>query len=127
MQALLSKVLQTSRMELYEEKNLREKEQQKEEYERKRHARLAEVQKLEANQTRLKEEYDRRQLQYRKSNQQEGAMQKKVIGRILSKQYLKHLKPNTYKLLTAEGFFRDPLQNDLYSHFSPWLYQEIIN
>jgi hypothetical protein len=86
-------------MELYEEQNLREKEKEKEEYEQKRHARLAEAQKLEANETRLKEEYDRRQLQYRKSNEQEGAMHKKVIGRILSKQYLKHLKGNTYKIL----------------------------
>ena len=88
---------------------------------------MAEAQKLEANETRLKEEYDRRQLQYRKSNEQEGAIHKKVIGRILSKQYLKHLKGNTYKILENEGFFRNPLESDLFSRFSPWLYQEIIN
>ena len=76
---------------------------------RKRHARLAEAQKLEANENRLREEYDRRQLQYRKANEQECAAQKKVIGRILSKQYMKHLKNNTYKILDSEGFFRAPL------------------
>jgi hypothetical protein len=82
---------------------------------------------LEANETRQKEEYDRRQLQYRKSNEQECAAQKKVIGRILSKQYLKHLKDNTYKILDTEGFFRSPLETDLFATFTPWLYQEIIN
>jgi hypothetical protein len=62
-------------------------------------------------------------LQYRKSNEQECAAQKKIIGRILSKQYLKNLKPNTYKILDSEGFFRQPLETDLYSRFTPWLYQ----
>lgn len=100
-QALLSKIVETSRMELYEEQQLKEKEKEKDEYERKRHARLAEAQKLEANETRLKEEFDRRQLQYRKANEQECSTQKKVIGRILSKQYLKHLKNNTYKILDS--------------------------
>ena len=49
MQALFSKITETSRMELFEEKQLREKEKEKDEYERRRHARLAEAQKLEAN------------------------------------------------------------------------------
>jgi hypothetical protein len=62
---------------------------------------LAEAQKLEANETRLKEEYERRQLQYRKSSEQESAAHKKVIGRILSKQFLKHLKDNTYKIIES--------------------------
>ena len=93
-------------MELYEQKQLREKEKEKDEYERRRHAHLAEVQKLEANDVRLKEQYDRRHLQYRKVSEQETAAQKKVIGRILSKQYLGYLKENTYKLLNFEGFFR---------------------
>ena len=60
---------------------------------------------------RLREEYDRRQLQYRKANEQECAAQKKVIGRILSKQYMKHLKNNTYKILDSEGFFKGSLEN----------------
>ncbi len=47
----------------------------------------------------MKDENERRQLQYRKSNEQECAAQKKVIGRVLSKQYLKHIKPNTYMIL----------------------------
>jgi hypothetical protein len=62
-------------------------------------------------------------LQYRKANEQECATQKKVIGRILSKQYLKHLKANTEKILDSEGFFREPLETELYAEFSPWLYQ----
>lgn len=41
-------------MELFEEQQLKEKNQEKEEYEKRRHARLAEAQKLEANETRLK-------------------------------------------------------------------------
>jgi hypothetical protein len=71
----------------------------------------------------LKDENERRQLQYRKSNEQECATQKKVIGRILSKQYLKHIKPNTYMILEEEGFFRQPLETDLLLRFTPWLYQ----
>jgi radial spoke head protein 3 len=39
--ALLSKIIETSRMELYEEKNLQEKEKEKIEYEQRRHTRLA--------------------------------------------------------------------------------------
>ena len=36
------------------------------EYEKKRHAKLVEAQKLEANEIRLKEENERRELQYKK-------------------------------------------------------------
>ena len=46
MQALLSKILETSRMELHEEQRLTAKEGEKEDFERRRHARLAEAQKL---------------------------------------------------------------------------------
>ena len=86
-------------MELNEEADLRDKEKEKKEYEERRHSKLALAQKLESNETRLKEEYDRRQLQYRKSNEQEGYAQKKIISRILSKQYLRNLKPNTALIL----------------------------
>lgn len=51
--------------------------------------------------------------------------QKKVISRILSKQYMKHLQENTESLLDYEGFFRHPLELDIYQEFLPWLYQEI--
>lgn len=105
-EALLSKVLECSRMELYEEENLRQKEKEKTDEEKRRHSRLAEAQMLEAKETRLREETERRQLQYRKANEQESAAHKKVIGRILSKQFLKNLKPNTYRILEVEGFFR---------------------
>ena len=98
-EALLNKVIETSRMELYEEKELAEKEVEKKNYERQRHARLAEAQKLEANETRLKEEYERRQLQYKTSGEQEKYAQKKVISRILSKQYLRSLRQNTNLVL----------------------------
>ena len=60
---------------------------------------MAEAQKLEANEERLKEEYERRQLQYRKSKEQENASEKKVIGRIISKHCLKNLKENTEMML----------------------------
>jgi radial spoke head protein 3 len=39
--ALLSKIIETSMMEIYEEKNLQEKEKEKIEYEQRRHTRLA--------------------------------------------------------------------------------------
>jgi hypothetical protein len=38
---LLSKIIETSRMEIYEERQLQLKEKEKEEYEQRRHARLA--------------------------------------------------------------------------------------
>lgn len=45
----MSKVLETSRMELHEEGEMREKEREKIEYEKRRHTLLAEAQKLESN------------------------------------------------------------------------------
>lgn len=75
---------------------------------------------------RLKEEYDRRALQYRKASEQEAAAQRKVIGRVLAKQYLSHLHDNTYRMLDFEGFFRQPLETQLYASFAPWLYNEIL-
>ena len=113
-------------MELYEQQELAEKQAEKKNYERKRHARLAEAQKLEANETRLKEQYERRQLQYKTSGEQEKFAQKKVISRILSKQYLKSVRSNTYLVLEEEGFFRQPLQTDLYEDYTPWIYKEIL-
>lgn len=48
-----------------------------------------------------------------------------MIGRILSKQLLKHIKKNTYSTLDQQGFFHQPLEADLYDNYLPWLYQEI--
>ena len=66
-------------------------------------------------------------MQYRKATEQECFAQKKVIGRIISKHYLKNIKENTDLVLEHEGFFRHPLEIDLYEKFVPWLYDEIAN
>ena len=53
--------------------------------------------------------------------------EKKVIGRIISKHYLKNLKENTEVVLEHEGFFRHPLEFNLFERFVPWAYREIEN
>lgn len=113
-------------MELHEEATLREREAEKQDFERRRRARLADAQKLEANEARLKEEYDRRQLQYRRAAEADAAAHRKLVARVLSKQFLRPLRANTAALLTAEGFFRHPLEQTLYADFAPWLYGEVV-
>ena len=65
-------------------------------------------------------------MQYKKSNDQEAFAQKKLISRILSKQYLKNLKQNTNLVLEQQGFFREPLETELFEVYTPWLYEQIL-
>ena len=51
--------------------------------------------------------------------------EKKLVGRVLSKQYLQNLHRNTNAILEEQGFFREPLEFDLYDNLLPWLYQEV--
>ncbi len=46
----------------------------------------------------------------------------KLIGRILAKEYLKFLRPNTLRLLISQGLFTQPFSHDLYVHVVPWMY-----
>lgn len=90
-----------------------------------RNASLAETQKLESNQSRSQEELERRQLQFKKIRDQNVYTQKKLVGRVLSKQYLRNLHRNTNAILEEQGFFREPLEFDLYNNLLPWIYQEV--
>lgn len=47
---------------------------------------------------------------------------KKLIGRILAKDFLKELRPNTMRLLKDEGLFNTHFMNDLYTSCIPWIY-----
>jgi len=46
----------------------------------------------------------------------------KLIGRILSKEYLKYLKPKAMKLMKDQGFFDDAFSSELHSKVVPWIY-----
>ena len=125
LETLLAKVLDGGRMELFEEEELQLALGKKRDFELRRNAQLAQVQKLEDNERRLQEEKERRGLQYQSQQQQREFAERKLMGRVLSKQLLQHLRNNSHAMLTQQGFFQQPLLSDLHDNFLPWLYQQI--
>eukprot|EP01022_Parablepharisma_sp_SALTPOND_P018757 TRINITY_DN310_c0_g4_i1.p2 TRINITY_DN310_c0_g4~~TRINITY_DN310_c0_g4_i1.p2 ORF type:complete len:682 (-),score=92.23 TRINITY_DN310_c0_g4_i1:14221-16266(-) len=72
----------------------------------------------------LSNKQERRKVQKRNIKEGQYKAHQKLISRILSKEYLKQLKPKTLRALRDEGLFSSTFLADYYSHTVPWMYKE---
>ena len=140
LQVLLGKTLEHSRMEVLEEEELRVMKQQQEHYAKLKREELAEIQRLEEKEKGLLEEIvikkrikrgffinflkffkERKKFENRKILEQKINSHKKVISRVLSKNFLKTIKPKAFERLEDLGVFRKPFETSFYKDFVPFL------
>jgi len=93
-------------MEVLEEEEHRTMREEQERYDELRYAELVEAQRLEAFETRQQEETERRTRQHRLKTDQGVQGHKKIVSRLLAKEYLKQIKPETYDIMSDQGVFR---------------------
>jgi hypothetical protein len=127
LQVLMGKTLEQSRMEVLEEEELRTMKQQQKKYDELRSAEISEAQRLEAEEKRQLEENERRKIQYRIKKEQAVTSHKKLISRLMAKEYLKNIKDKVFGKLEDQGVFRDTLEQDLYNIYLPWTFHELVD
>jgi Radial spoke protein 3 len=77
---------------------------------------------MEGARRRRTDETERRNLQSRTLKTQRTLADKKVVCRVVAKEFLMLFKRNTLKILTDQGLLRRPSSFSLDTHFIPELY-----
>ena len=85
-------------------------------------AELMETQRLEGARDRRNDEMDRRNLQMRTAKSQLQSLEKKIVARQFSKNFLSLFKKDTLKVMVDEGTLRKPVDYSIGSSFVPGLY-----
>ena len=62
--------------------------------------------------------------QYRKEKDKKIKIHRRVFSRVIAKQFLRDLKPNTMKFIEGNGFFRNALDYRLSSELLPGMYYD---
>mmetsp|Transcript_28687 Transcript_28687/g.28347 ORF Transcript_28687/g.28347 Transcript_28687/m.28347 type:complete len:621 (+) Transcript_28687:132-1994(+) len=121
LEVLIGKSLEQGRMEVLEEEELEAMRKHQREFEQKRNAKLIEVQRLEAEELRRRDEAERRKVQARTRKEQLQFAHKKYLARILAKKYLNRLGNNAVTYLSDAGIFSDPREVAFHDQLIPWL------
>lgn len=126
LEVLCGRVLEQSRMEVLEEEELRIMKQQQKAFEMHKTAELAEVQRLEMHERRLKEEKERRETQYKAVKEMGVFSHKRLISRLLGKNFTKKLTDSAMRRLMDQGYFRDRFTIELEANFTGKISQSIL-
>ncbi len=124
---LVGKTLEQSMLEVLEEEEQRELMLHQLEFEQKRNAEIAEIQRLEAEEKRKYEEKERLKEQERKRLIKEKEIRDKQASRELAKLFIKNLEVKTFATLEREGYFYDVVEREVTESFMPWLMEEVNN
>ncbi|KAM4600364.1 radial spoke head protein 3 homolog [Polymixia lowei] len=127
LEVLVGKIVEQSLLEVMEEEELACLRAQQRAFEELRNAELAEVQRLEEQERRHREEKERRIAQQREVLEKERETAEKVAARAFAQRYLADLLPSVYTSLRDHGYFYDPVEKDIETHFFPWLMAEVNN
>ena len=122
---LCGKTLEIARMEVLQEEELAEMKRQQESFAKMRSNDDEEIQKMEeAEQKRLEAHMAKKSLE-RSRREAKKIAQKKVVSRVLSKQFTKDMRVNAFTFLRDVGMFRDRFNQDvLEADVMPWLVQQ---
>jgi hypothetical protein len=84
-----------------------------------------ETQRLEEARTRKNDELDRRNLQTRTAKNNIIGVERKIIARLFSKDFLKSFKRDTLQILVDIGTLRRPVNLSMGMTYVPQLYNQI--
>mmetsp|Transcript_41326 Transcript_41326/g.54332 ORF Transcript_41326/g.54332 Transcript_41326/m.54332 type:complete len:220 (-) Transcript_41326:1520-2179(-) len=122
---LCGKTLEVARMEVLQEEELAEMKRQQESFAKMRSNDDEEIHKMEdAEQKRLESHIAKKSLE-RSRREAKKIAHKKVVSRVLSKQFAKDMRMNAFTFLRDVGMFRDRFNQDvLEADVMPWLMQQ---
>ncbi|XP_010705573.1 radial spoke head protein 3 homolog [Meleagris gallopavo] len=125
LEVLIGKTVEQALLEVMEEEELAELWAHQRAYAELRNAELAEVQRLEEQDRRYREEKERcKQLQMQMLQKEKETMEK-IAAQAFAKRYLADLIPSVFNNLHESGFFYDPIERDIETEFLPWLMTEV--
>uniref|UniRef100_A0A8C2T842 Radial spoke head 3 n=1 Tax=Coturnix japonica TaxID=93934 RepID=A0A8C2T842_COTJA len=125
LEVLIGKTIEQALLEVMEEEELANLRAHQEAYAELRNAELAEVQRLEEQDRRYREEKERcKQLQMQMLQKEKETMEK-IAAQTFAKRYLIDLIPSVFNSLHENGFFYDPIERDVEREFLPWLMTEV--
>ncbi|CAB1445125.1 unnamed protein product [Pleuronectes platessa] len=125
LEVLVGKTIEQSLLEVMEEEELACLMAQQRAFHELRNIHLAEVQHLQEKERRHSEEKERRIAQQKEVLKKERETAEKIAARAYTKQYLADLLPAAFTSLRTHGFFNDPVETDIETHFLPWLMDEV--
>ncbi|XP_031467258.1 radial spoke head protein 3 homolog [Phasianus colchicus] len=125
LEVLIGKTIEQALLEVMEEEELARLWAHQRAYAELRNAELAEVQRLEEQDRRYREEKERcKQLQMQMLQKEKETMEK-IAAQAFAKRYLADLIPSVFNNLHESGFFYDPIERDIETEFLPWLMTEV--
>ncbi|XP_052535474.1 radial spoke head protein 3 homolog [Tympanuchus pallidicinctus] len=125
LEVLIGKTIEQALLEVMEEEELAKLWAHQRAYAELRNAELAEVQRLEEQDRRYREEKERcKQLQMQMLQKEKETMEK-IAAQHFAKRYLADLIPSVFNNLHESGFFYDPIERDIETEFLPWLMTEV--
>lgn len=125
LEVLVGKTIEQALLEVMEEEELAKLLAHQRAYAELRNAELAEVQRLEEQDRRYREEKERCKQQQMEMLQKEKETMEKIAAQAFAKRYLTDLIPSVFNNLHESGFFYDPIERDIETEFLPWLMTEV--
>ncbi|POI26988.1 hypothetical protein CIB84_009262 [Bambusicola thoracicus] len=117
LEVLIGKTIEQALLEVMEEEELAKLLAHQRAYAELRNAELAEVQRLEEQDRRYREEKERCKQQQMQMLQKEKETMEKIAAQAIAKRYLADLIPSVFNNLHESGFFYDPIERGLYFIF----------
>ncbi|XP_034435361.1 radial spoke head protein 3 homolog B-like [Hippoglossus hippoglossus] len=124
-EVLVGKTIEQSLLEVMEEEELACLMAQQRAFHELRNIHLADVQRLQEKERRHSEEKERRIAQQKEVLRKEKETAEKIAARAYTKQHLADLVPTAFTSLRSKGYFDDPVETDIETHFLPWLMDEV--
>ncbi|CAD8110319.1 unnamed protein product [Paramecium sonneborni] len=125
LQVLVLKTLDLSRMEVLQEEELREMKEKQEHFQKLKQMEMAEQDRLEKKEQQLYNDNIKLKQQFHNQKQRDIKTHEKLISRASAKKYLSKCVDLALQKLKLSGYFRDPIEIQLVSHYLPWIYEDV--
>jgi len=122
---LCGKTLEISRMEVLEEEELKEMREQQDHFKRIQAAELGDIERMEQNEQKRLADFVKLKNNMREKKKNKQLAHRKIVTRVVAKNYLSSLRENTYRYLSDVGFFTNQFKVNVLDHdVVPWLHQK---
>ena len=121
LEVLVCKTLEIGRMEVLEEEELNAIKEHQKEFNQKRKIKLNELQRIEGEQIRKKEEGNSRRIEAKTKKENMQFAHKKYISRIMAKKFLSKLSGIAFQDLQSLGTYNNIQETSMHDQLYPWI------
>ncbi|KFP69888.1 Radial spoke head protein 3, partial [Acanthisitta chloris] len=125
LEVLIGKTVEQALLEVMEEEELAHLWAHQRAYAELRDAEFVELQRLEEQDRRIREEKENRRRKHMEKLRKQKETAEKIAARAFTQRYLADLIPSVFRNLHDSGFFYDPIRRDIETEFLPWLMSEV--